>query len=94
LELTNGGVLMAGGRLGASKEIEELARGARKQGWSVVVTSGNHIKWSPPPLDKPREKWTEEDQIQQRPAISGLTPVSAAFSKLKSQLRRKGLHTK
>ena len=67
-----------GGRLGSNKETEKLAKEARRQGWTVEVTGGNHIKWTNP-----------EGEVA---SISGLTPVSVAFSKLKSQLRRKGLH--
>lgn len=82
------------GRLGANKEIEALAKVARKQNWTVTVTGGNHLKWTPPPLDKPRSEWTEEDKQRQIPEISGLTPVNVAFVKLKSRLARKGLNTR
>jgi hypothetical protein len=80
------------GRLGADKETEALAKKARKAGWTVEVTGGNHVKWTPPPLEKPKEKWTDKDREQQAPAISGLTGGGYALPKLKSQLKRKGLH--
>jgi hypothetical protein len=82
----------SGGRLGTNKETEALAKKARKQGWTVEVTGGNHLKWTPPPLDKPKEKWTEEDKERQTPEICGLTPVSVAFVTLKRRLAKKGLN--
>lgn len=33
---------------GADKDTEKLIRAARKQGWDVSVTRGNHIKFVPP----------------------------------------------
>jgi len=80
------------GNLGTNKETERLAKLARKQGWTVEVTGGNHLKWTPPPLNKPKEKWTEEDKAKQTPEICGLTPVSVAFVKLKHRLAKKGLN--
>lgn len=35
------------GHLGTHKDIEKLARKARRQGWTVEVTKGNHIRWTP-----------------------------------------------
>jgi hypothetical protein len=37
-----------GRRLGADKDTEKLIRAARKCGWSVTVTGGNHLKFCPP----------------------------------------------
>jgi hypothetical protein len=79
-------------RLGTNKETETLAKLARKQGWEVEVTSGNHLKWTPPPLSKPKEQWTDEDREAQTPEICGLTPVSVALVKLKNRLKKKGLN--
>ncbi|RZU36053.1 hypothetical protein EV284_3540 [Streptomyces sp. BK022] len=86
----------SGGRnkLGTNKETQKLADLARGQGWTVEVTGGNHLKWTPPPLDKPRKNWTEEDKVRQIPEISGLTPANVAFVKLKSRLAKKGLNTR
>ncbi|MER5754419.1 hypothetical protein [Streptomyces sp. NPDC002088] len=79
-------------RLGADKETEALAKKARKAGWTVEVTGGNHIRWTPPPLETPEKEWTDEEREGQAPVVSGLTAGSYALPKLKSQLRRKGLH--
>jgi hypothetical protein len=81
-------------KLGTNKETEALAKTAKKQGWTVEVTGGNHLKWTPPPLDKPKKDWTEEDKERQIPEICGLTPVSVAFVKLKNRLAKKGLNLK
>lgn len=34
--------------LGTTKEIERLAREARRAGWTVEVNGANHIRWTPP----------------------------------------------
>lgn len=34
--------------MGANKDTEKLVRSARKQGWDVSLTKGNHIKFVPP----------------------------------------------
>jgi predicted RNA binding protein YcfA (HicA-like mRNA interferase family) len=65
------------GRLGADKEIEKIARDARKEGWDVTITGGNHIRWR-----SPDGKST---------VISGLTGATPGWVKAKSQLRRAGL---
>lgn len=31
-----------------NKEITKLARTARKQGWTVERTKGDHFRWTPP----------------------------------------------
>ncbi len=31
-----------------NKDITKLARSARKQGWKVETTKGDHLKWIPP----------------------------------------------
>jgi hypothetical protein len=80
------------GKLGTNKETEALAKKARKQGWEIEVTGGNHLKWTPPPLDKPKKDWTDEDKEKQTPEICGLTPVSVAYTKLKNRLQKKGLN--
>ncbi len=36
------------GLLGTNKDIEKLARRARKRGWVVEVTARNHIRWTSP----------------------------------------------
>lgn len=33
---------------GADKDTEKLIRSARKQGWDVSITRGNHVKFIPP----------------------------------------------
>ena len=37
-----------GTRLGADKDTEKLVRAARRSGWRVSVTGGNHLKFMPP----------------------------------------------
>lgn len=65
-------------RLGADKEIEKLAKKARKDGWEVTVTGGNHIKWVDP------------DGILV--VVSGLTGSNPGWIKAKNQLKKAGLH--
>jgi hypothetical protein len=79
-------------RVGADKETERVVKAARSQGWTVEVTRGNHLKWTPPAPDKPEEELTAEEREALAPVISGLTAVSVALPKLKSKLRRKGLN--
>ena len=64
------------GNLGAHKDIEKLARRARKQGWQVEVTGGNHLKWTPP---------------KGQPIYGGLTSNSSGVRKLMWDLRKAGL---
>lgn len=66
------------GRVGADKETEKLVKAARKAGWDVSVTGGNHIKFLPP---------NGEDAV-----IAGLTGGGYALPKLKNQLKKRGLH--
>lgn len=65
-----------GQHLGTHKDVEKLARKARKAGWRVEVTSSNHLRWTPP----------EGDFI-----ISGLTASSGGTTALKQKLRKAGL---
>jgi hypothetical protein len=63
---------------GASKDIEKLVRAARKQGWDVSVTGGNHLRFVPPRKDLP--------------IVHGaLTGTGPGLVKLRTQLRRSGL---
>ena len=34
--------------MGADKDTNKLIRAARKQGWNVSLTNGNHVKFVPP----------------------------------------------
>lgn len=63
-------------RLGTHKDLEKLARNARRAGWSVELTKGNHVRWTPP----------EGDFI-----IGGLTSSSRGVQNLRARLRRAGL---
>lgn len=63
--------------LGANKEIEKLARKAKKQGWTVEITRGNHLKFVPPGGG--------------RPVFGGLTSCQVGVKKFSSQLRKAGL---
>lgn len=63
--------------LGANKEIEKIARIARKQGWTVEVTGGNHLKFTPP--------------NNGRPIFGGLTTCGPGVKKFMSHLRKSGL---
>lgn len=63
--------------LGANKEIEQLARRARKQGWTVEITKKNHLKFTPPNGG--------------RPIFGGLTTCSTGVKKFSSSLRKAGL---
>lgn len=66
------------GRLGADKEIEKLAKKARKDGWDVSVTGGNHIRWTDPGGSVV--------------CVSGLTGATPGWIKAKNQLKKAGLH--
>ena len=37
-----------GTRVGADKDTEKLVRSARRRGWLVTVTGGNHLRFQPP----------------------------------------------
>lgn len=63
--------------LGANKEIEKLARKARKQGWEVKVTGGNHLKFTPPNGG--------------RPIFGGLTTCGTGMKKFSAMLKKAGL---
>lgn len=39
---------MGGRALGTDKDVEALARKARKAGFTVEITRGNHIRWTAP----------------------------------------------
>lgn len=66
-----------GKSLGANKEIEKIARTARKQGWDVSVTGGNHLKFTPPNGGSP--------------VFGGLTTCGPGVKKFVSMLRKNGL---
>lgn len=68
-----------GGRFGADKELEKVIKKAKKAGWTVSTTGGNHILFLHP---------DGESRV-----LSGLTGCGPGFSKVKGQLRNKGLHT-
>lgn len=65
------------GNLGTHKDIEKLARKARKQGWTVEVTKNNHLRFTPPNGGKP--------------LIGGLSSCSTGVKKFTYQLRKAGL---
>lgn len=66
------------GHLGTHKDLEKLARRARKLGWDVRVTNSNHIRWTPP-----GEGVT--------PIMSGLTMNSGGVARTKLTLKKAGL---
>lgn len=66
-----------GRSLGTNKEIEKLARKARKQGWTVEITKKNHLKFTPPDGG--------------RPIFGGLTPCNTGVKKFTSHLKKAGL---
>lgn len=39
---------MAVTRYGTDKDVEKVIRKARKAGWDIQITGGNHIKFQPP----------------------------------------------
>lgn len=65
-----------GRSLGANKEIEKIARTARKQGWTVEVTGGNHLKFTSPSGAR---------------VYGGLTACGPGVKKFMSALRKAGL---
>lgn len=67
---------MASG-LGANKDIEKLARKARKQGWTVEITRGNHLRFIPPGGGQA--------------VVGGLTSCQTGVKKFSSQLKKAGL---
>ncbi len=34
--------------LGINKDLEPMARLARRQGWDVAITARNHVRWTSP----------------------------------------------
>lgn len=64
-------------RFGANKDTEKLIQRARRQGWKVEMTRGNHIKFLPP---------NGGDII-----IGGLTSCNSGVLQLQKRLRRAGL---
>lgn len=68
-----------GKSLGANKDIEKLARAARKQGWTVEVTRGNHVKFIPPDGG--------------RFHIGSLTGCQSGDKKFAAQLKKAGLQS-
>lgn len=63
---------------GADKDTEKLIRLARKQGWDVSITKGNHIKFVP-------------SDPQHGIIFGALTGSVTGQRKLRHQLRRAGL---
>lgn len=68
---------MGSKNMGANKDVEKIVRVARKQGWSVEFTKGNHIKFVPP---------GDGDFI-----ISGLSMRDSGVLQLRKRLRKAGL---
>jgi predicted RNA binding protein YcfA (HicA-like mRNA interferase family) len=64
------------GHLGANKDIEKLARSARKSGWDVFVTRGNHLRFNGP-----------NGEV----IIGSLSAGVTSVKKLSSQLRKAGI---
>jgi len=64
---------------GADKDTEKLIRLAKKQGWSIEVTGGNHLKWLPP---------TKSQDL----VISGLTMNTSGILQTKKRLKKAGLN--
>lgn len=64
--------------LGTDKDIEKLARQARKQGWAVELTRNNHVRWVSPDKD--------QDII-----IGGLTSCKSGTKQLQKRLKKAGL---
>lgn len=65
------------GALGANKDIEKLARKAKKQGWTVEVTGSNHLRFITPDGSKK--------------VVGGLTTCGPGVKKFSSALRKAGL---
>lgn len=63
-------------RLGTNKDIEKLARRARKQGWEVQITRNNHLKFINP-----------DGAV----VVGGLTACSSGVKKFQFQLKKAGL---
>lgn len=61
---------------GADKDTEKMIRQARKQGWDVSLTKGNHVKFVPP-----------EGAI----IFGSLTGSVTSQRKLRAQLKKAGL---
>lgn len=62
-------------RTGAPKDYEKLVRAARKQGWTVTITGGNHLKWVAPDGDH---------------LVTSLTPRRNDVRPIIQHLRKKG----
>lgn len=63
--------------LGTDKDIEKIAKAARRQGWQVDITRGNHLRFRSP------------DGLQT--IIGSLSGNVTSNKKLKSQLMKAGV---
>lgn len=64
------------GHLGTDKDLEKLARQARRQGWTVETTGSNHLRWTSP---------------SGRVIITGLTMSKTSVRHAITKLRRAGI---
>jgi len=65
-------------RLGTDKDTQKLLNAAEKQGWTIHLTKGNHIKCIPP---------NKDGQI----IIGALTGSGPGMKKFKHQLIKQGV---
>lgn len=63
---------------GANKETEKMIRIAKREGWNVEVTRGNHLKFLPP----------NNGPI----IIAGLTSNTSGVLQTRKRLRKAGLN--
>jgi hypothetical protein len=65
-------------RLGTDKDTQKLLNAAEKQGWTISITKGNHIKCVPP---------TKDGQI----LIGALTGTPTGMKKFRASLMKQGV---
>lgn len=67
---------MPSGRLGTDKDVEALARAARKNGWVVSIDGGTHIRWQSPTTGEFRSPLTggPSSALRVRRSLAALDP--------------------
>ena len=56
----------------AKKDIKQLSRKAQKQGWTVSLTGGSHLKWTSPRGEKVFSSYTPSDDFALKKIIRDL----------------------
>jgi RNA 3'-terminal phosphate cyclase len=58
--------------MSGKKDMQQLARKAERQGWTVVITGGTHIKWTSPAGEKVFSSYSPSDHRAIKNTITNL----------------------